>query len=176
VNETITVYAIFKDAAGYNSSSVDNDNVDFLADDSPFETTAITNGVATATYSRSTAKTVVIDVFYMNATNPYWEGTVAANSTSVTFEAAELMEGDVDMSDCVNNVDAMYIAQYTVDTRSLNASQLKCADTTDDGEVTITDAMHIAQYTVDPDGSLGVLFKPLWNATLDADMKRPVPC
>jgi len=86
VNETITVYAIFKDAAGYNSSSVKRDNVNFLADDSPFATSAISNGgVAMATYSRSTAGTVAIDVFYTNATNPYWEGTVAANSTTVTF-------------------------------------------------------------------------------------------
>ncbi|CAD6493836.1 MAG: Bacterial Ig-like domain (group 2) [Candidatus Argoarchaeum ethanivorans] len=87
VNDTITVYAIFKDAAGYNSSSVDTgiSDVTFLADDYSFATSDITNGVASATYTRSTVGTVTIDAIYTNATNPYWEGTVATNSTSVTF-------------------------------------------------------------------------------------------
>jgi len=71
----------------------------------------------------------------------------------------------------------MFIAQYTVGLRTLNESQLKCADTTDDdGNVDISDAMHIAQYTVDPDGSLGVLYKPLWESPADDDMMKPVPC
>jgi len=88
-----------------------------------------------------------------------------------------LMEGDVDMNGCVDISDAMFIAQYTVGLRTLNESQLKCADTTDDdGNVDISDAMHIAQYTVDPDGSLGVLYKPLWESPADDDMMKPVPC
>ena len=86
VNETITVYAIFKDDVGYNSSSVMPDNVDFLADGSLFATTAINNkGVASATYTRATAGTVTIVVWYTNAANPFWEGTVPSNSTTVTF-------------------------------------------------------------------------------------------
>jgi len=87
-----------------------------------------------------------------------------------------LMEGDVDMNGCVDISDAMFIAQYTVELRTLNESQLKCADTTDDGNVDISDAMHIAQYTVDPDMSLGVLYKPLWESPADDDMMEPVPC
>jgi len=88
-----------------------------------------------------------------------------------------LMEGDVDMNGCVDISDAMFIAQYTVGLRTLNESQLKCADTTDDdGNVDISDAMHIAQYTVDPDMSLGVLYKPLWESPADDDMMKPVPC
>ena len=87
-----------------------------------------------------------------------------------------LMEGDVDMNGCVDILDALLIAQYDVGLITLNASQLKCADTTDDGNVDISDAMHIAQYTVDPDGSLGVLFKPLWESPADDDMMKPVPC
>ena len=86
------------------------------------------------------------------------------------------MEGDVDMNGCVDISDAMLIAQYTVELTTLNASQLKCADTTDEGDVDILDAMHIAQYTVDPDGSLGVLYKPLWESPADDDMLMPVPC
>ena len=87
-----------------------------------------------------------------------------------------LMEGDVDMNGCVDILDALLIAQYDVGLITLNASQLKCADTTDDGNVDISDAMHIAQYTVDPDGSLGVLRKPLWESPADEDMLKPVPC
>ena len=80
------------------------------------------------------------------------------------------------MNGCVNILDAMFIAQYTVELRTLNESQLKCADTNDDGNVDILDAMHIAQYTVDPDGSLGVLYKPLWESPADEDMLKPEPC
>ena len=87
-----------------------------------------------------------------------------------------LMEGDVDMNGCVDILDALLIAQYDVGLITLNASQLKCADTTDDGNVDISDAMHIAQYTVDPDGSLGVLRKPLWESPADEDMLKPMPC
>jgi len=180
VNDTITVYAIFKDDAGYNSSSVDGDDVNFLADDSTIATDAIGNGVASATYTRSTAGTVALDVFYTNATNPKWEGTVPANSTSVTFEGAapELMEGDItDLNICVDISDALLIARYDVGLETtLTADQLTCGDTNDDGVVDISDAMHVAQYDVDPDGSLGVLYMPLWNATNDANMLQPVQC
>ena len=87
-----------------------------------------------------------------------------------------LMEGDVDMNGCVNIVDALHIVQYTVKRITLNASQLKCADTIDDGNVDISDALHIVQYTVDPDGSRGVLRRPLWESPADDDMMKPVPC
>jgi len=93
----------------------------------------------------------------------------------VEFEEKQnLMEGDVTMDKHVTMADAMFIAQYKAGLRSLNASQLQCADTTDDGDVTMADAMHIAQWKADPDGTLGVLFKPLWSSEDDADLLKPV--
>ncbi|MCK4527318.1 hypothetical protein KAW18_08090, partial [candidate division WOR-3 bacterium] len=93
----------------------------------------------------------------------------------VTVKSAiELMEGDVTMDMHVTMADAMFIAQYKAGIRSLNASQLKCADTTDEGDVTMADAMHIAQWKADPDGTLGVLYKPLWESPADDDMLEPV--
>ena len=80
----------------------------------------------------------------------------------------QLMEGDVSMDKRVTMVDAMFIAQYKAGIRSLNESQLKCADTTDDGKVTMLDAMHIAQWKA------GVPFKPLWESPADDDMLEPV--
>jgi len=91
------------------------------------------------------------------------------------FTIRALMEGDVSMNDHVTISDAMLIAQHLVDIITLNADQLECADTTDDGNVTISDAMHIAQWLVDPDGTLGVLFKPLWELANDSHMLQPQP-
>jgi len=97
VNETIRVYAIFKDETGLNSSSVDTNNFDvrFLADDSSFGTSGISSGVAFADYTQSTAGPVTIDILYTNATNPSWNGsTVVANSTSVTFTSEAALTVD----------------------------------------------------------------------------------
>ena len=63
--------------------------------------------------------------------------------------------------------------QHTVGLRTLDAGQLLCGDTNDDGVVDIVDAMHIAQYTVDPDGSGGVLFMPLWQLPEDEGLLPP---
>ena len=104
-------------------------------------------------------------------------GTLTMDTVTVGFvPTPELMEGDVDRSGCVDISDAMLIAQHVVGTITLNATQLTCADTTDEGDVDISDAMHIAQYTVDPEGTLGVLYKPLWESPADDDMLEPVPC
>lgn len=78
-----------------------------------------------------------------------------------------LVEGDATRDHVTNIIDAMFIAQYTVDLREFDANQLICGDTNDDGQVNIVDAMHIAQYTVDPTGAGGVLFKPLWEVSFD---------
>ena len=121
-----------------------------------FEVKATSTGNITVTVSKTGYKTWTKE-----------EGIVVGSA---------LMEGDVNMNGCVGISDAMLIAQYTAGLRTLNESQLKCADTNDDGEVTISDAMHIAQYTVDPDGSKGVLHKPLWESPADDDMMKPVPC
>jgi hypothetical protein len=101
-------------------------------------------------------------------------GNITWSATLQT--TTKLMEGDVTMDEHVTMADAMFIAQYKAGLRSLNASQLTCADTTDDGDVTMADAMHIAQWKADPDGTLGVLFKPLWSSENDADMLEPVDC
>ena len=93
---------------------------------------------------------------------------------TVNVTGAELMEGDVTLDGHVTMADAMFIAQYKAGVRDLNADQLKCADTTDEGAVSLADAMHIAQWKADPDGSLGVLFKPLWEFPADDDMLPPV--
>jgi hypothetical protein len=87
-----------------------------------------------------------------------------------------LMEGDVTLDGCVDIVDAMFIAQWVVGLRTLSADQLTCADTFDDGAPDIADAMHIAQWVVDPDGTLGVLIVPLWQAPADNNMLHPQSC
>jgi len=148
-----------------------------------------TNGTLSASVGETNATTGILNVtLSANTTTGPVTSTVTAyisgmtaQSVTVTFPekaapAPELMEGDVDMNGCVDISDAMLIAQYDVGLIAFTADQLKCGDTNDDGEVDITDAMHIAQYDVDPDGTLGVLYMPLWNATLDADMLEPVPC
>jgi len=110
-----------------------------------------------------------------------WEAVSSGVTCSGTWSATpqtttQLMEGDVTMDKHVTMADAMFIAQYKAGLRTLNASQLQCADTTDDGDVTMADAMHIAQWKADPDGTLGVLYKPLWELGPDDNMLEPVDC
>lgn len=71
--------------------------------------------------------------------------------------------GDVNSDGQVNVADAVAILQYTVESRSLDTTQLFAADTTGDGSVNVGDAVHILQYTVDPHGDHDVLAKPLWE-------------
>jgi len=87
-----------------------------------------------------------------------------------------LMEGDTNLDLCVDMVDALFIAQYKAKLITLNADQLICSDTTDEGVVDMIDALHIAQWRVDSDGTGGVLFKPLWESPADDDMLQPDPC
>ncbi|MCD6361221.1 MAG: dockerin type I repeat-containing protein, partial [Armatimonadetes bacterium] len=93
--------------------------------------------------------------------------SVAVEGADVVVTGACLVEGDVTLDGRTNIIDAMFIAQYTVGLRELDACQCCCGDTTDDGTVNIVDAMHIAQFTVDPRGAAGVLFKPLWECDCD---------
>ncbi len=58
------------------------------------------------------------------------------------------VNGDVSGDGQVSVVDALFIAQYTVGTRTLTSTQLEAADVNGDGQVTIVDALFIAQYTV----------------------------
>lgn len=111
--------------------------------------------------------------------------TVCADNGDVVDESDEdnncqrnaigLMEGDANLNGCVSIVDALLIAQYLAGIRTISPDQLQCADTTDEGSVSIVDALHIAQWLVDPDGSLGVLAKPLWESPADDDMLPPQP-
>ena len=105
----------------------------------------------------------------------YWGYANCVRWTGSEYTGTDGMEGDVSGDGHVTIGDAMLIAQHTTHIITLDADQLKCADTTDEGSVTIGDAMHIAQYTVDPNGSLGVLFKPIWESPADDDMLKPVP-
>jgi len=88
-------------------------------------------------------------------------------------DVLRLVEGDANRDYRTSIIDAMFVAQYTVDIRQFTAAQMECADTNDDGRVSIIDAMHIAQYTIDPDGSANVLFEPLWIAEDDPLTDEP---
>ncbi len=100
-------------------------------------------------------------------------GPIPSTAEDGVLRVLGLMEGDVNLGLSTDIVDAMFIAQYTVGLRTLDAGQLLCGDTNDDGVVDIVDAMHIAQYTVDPDGSGGVLFMPLWQLPEDEGLLPP---
>ena len=75
------------------------------------------------------------------------------------------------MTTCSNQIRVLDL----VNAITFDADQLEAADITDDGNVTISDAMHIAQWLVDPNGTLGVLFKPLWELANDSHMLQPQP-
>ena len=100
--------------------------------------------------------------------------TVAAEPT--------LMEGDANLDGNTNIIDAMVVAQYTVDpngsagilcVENWSQDNSTAGDVNDDGKCNIIDAMILAQYTVDPDQSAGVLCMPLWDPVADADMLPP---
>ncbi len=103
-----------------------------------------------------------------------WSDSYAQDAAVTTLWAC--MEGDTTLDSCVSITDAMFIAQYKAGLRAFDADQLTCADATDDSDVTIVDAMHIAQWLVDPEGTLGVLFKPLWELPADVATLESVPC
>jgi len=84
VNETISVYAIFKDEFGYNTSAVDGDRVTFIVNYAEFANETIRDGVASATYTPTEPGDVTLYVFYTNVTNPRWEGVTPSNSTIIS--------------------------------------------------------------------------------------------
>jgi hypothetical protein len=98
----------------------------------------------------------------------------SASDDAHTIGNGVWMEGDVNLDGHCDIIDAMFIAQYTVGLRTLEETQLLCADTTDDGKVNIVDAMQIAQFTVDPDTSVGVLFKLIWESPSDEALLDPL--
>lgn len=101
-------------------------------------------------------------------------GDDSAQDGTTTIGNGLWMEGDVSLDAQVNITDAMLIAQFTVGMRTLDSTQLLCADTTDDGLANIVDAMHIAQFTVDPDTTGDILFKLLWSNPEDNALLDPL--
>ncbi|MFZ3385073.1 MAG: hypothetical protein WA144_14220 [Candidatus Methanoperedens sp.] len=80
VNQTVTINATVKDANGVTSGNLNGQNITFLADGVIFGTpVAISNGIASTTYTKATAGTVTITAFY-NAT--------LQGSKNVTFGGA----------------------------------------------------------------------------------------
>jgi len=76
-------------------------------------------------------------------------GVPISNSLkSGTANVLSVIKGDVNGDGQVTIVDALFIAQYTVQTRTLTPAQLAAADVNGDGQVTIVDALFIAQFTV----------------------------
>ncbi len=67
---------------------------------------------------------------------------------SMNFTYNNTTKGDVNGDGNANIVDALFIAQYTVGSRTLTPAQLAAADVNCDGNVNIVDALFIAQYTV----------------------------
>lgn len=75
--------------------------------------------------------------------------TVTANMAGFTSGTTSLMaKGDVNGDGAVTIVDALFIAQNAVGSRTFNSAQVAAADVNGDGQVTIVDALFIAQYTV----------------------------
>ena len=170
VDETITVYAIFKDDAGYNSSSEDAppgvDGVRFLANDELFDTdNTITNGVASVTYSHGTAETVDLAVYFNNATKSLtlvdsmsveWVGvgvhTVTGTVTGINQEAISgatvTINGHTDTTDTNGNYAILNVptGTYTV-----------TANATGYGDETKTGVSIAAATTIDFTGDDGLL-------------------
>jgi len=98
VNETISVYAIFKDEFGYNTSAVDGDRVTFIVNYAEFANETIRDGVASATYTPTEQGDVTLYVFYTNVTNPRWEGVTPSNSTIISVGPAALKNFSVNIT------------------------------------------------------------------------------
>ncbi len=58
-----------------------------------------------------------------------------------------LVLGNATRDNVPNVINVTFIAPYTVGLRELDANQLVCADTNDDGKVNIIGAMHVARST-----------------------------
>ena len=109
---------------------------------------------------------------------PWFEqyaNSLRTNGETPKPTSAPTMEGDVNLDGYVTTADAMLIARFKSGLLTLTEAQLQCADTNDDGIVSMADAMLISQWLVDPNGSLGVLFKPLWQSPADDSMLKPIP-
>ncbi|MEA1866277.1 MAG: hypothetical protein U9N46_14005 [Euryarchaeota archaeon] len=79
------------------------------------------------------------------------------------------MEGDVNYDGCVSLKDSTAIKLNLISGMDLNESQIKCADTDDDSEVTLKDSTLIRKWLVDKRTRL-------WQPPEDDDMRQPVEC
>ena len=98
-------------------------------------------------------------------------GTPSSKDVTGTIHVKpKLMEGDVDeLNNCVALKDSTLIKLYLVGKKTLTPDQLECADTYDDGDVTLKDSTAIKKWLVDPDF-------PLWQSPADDHMMKPVSC
>lgn len=72
----------------------------------------------------------------------------AATAVDVEFVFDTGIKGDVNGDGDIDVTDALWIQQYAVSSRTLNAAQLACADVNGDGDIDVTDALWIKQYAV----------------------------
>ncbi|MEA3343527.1 MAG: LamG-like jellyroll fold domain-containing protein [archaeon] len=79
------------------------------------------------------------------------------------------MEGDADLNGCVSLEDSDLIQSYLVGSETLTSNQLKCADTTDDGAVSLKDSTAIKMW-LEHSSYL------LWQSPADDNMAKPVAC
>jgi len=99
----------------------------------------------------------------------------------VSADEPTLVEGDANLDGRCSIIDAMVIAQHSIDkdgSRGIlcipwSDDNDECGDVNDDGRCSIIDAMIVAQYTIDPDQSRGILCIPLWDPVADAHMLPP---
>jgi len=103
-------------------------------------TTQVEGVVANETINfKVSGKTVTSRVIDAQGTN---------NKLDLNVPNTTTINGDVDGDGQVTVVDALFVAQYTVGTRTLTSAQLAAADVNNDGQVTVVDALFIAQFTV----------------------------
>ncbi len=102
------------------------------------------SGAATGSGTTAADGTVVLMVSPTRNGTINATATLAGNTATTTLTA----KGDVNGDNQVNIVDALFIAQYTVNLRTLSPDTLVFADVNGDGKVDIVDALFIAQATV----------------------------
>ena len=85
-----------------------------------------------------------------------------------------LMVGDVNLDARVTMADCLCVMRHRAAVQILDLDQLRCADTNADGAVTMADALHIMQFRADPDGSAGILCKPLYDPSFHDGMIDPL--
>ncbi len=79
------------------------------------------------------------------ATDSNGQITLPATSNTYTLQASLAETG----SDPISVQDALYVLQHIVELRTLDADQIKAADTNGDGKITIQDALKVLQHNVE---------------------------